>query len=216
LRFEQLELRLNTESGVVRTLSRRRASPGLSGGIGRDFQFLELPHAVFEQVAGRPVTIHGRLAAVLTEPETAVIPSRFGPGAVAGFGRCASGPADAALWRVMCESPETIPPTRVKLRHGAESIGRPQALGDSAPVVRYPLTTWLSPLNRRQTFFHLREDVPPRPGTEWLVPAGAIQGAIVELERSIETRRIVADYSLGPLRLADYLPPGNRGSMNLR
>lgn len=216
LRFEQVDLRLTADSGAAWTMSRRRRWPGLSGSISRDSQVVFLTEAIYDRVAAHPVTIHGKLAAVLTETKAAVIPAQSAPSPVPGLGRCTSGPSAPRLWRVMCESPETIPQTHVFLRAGSEAIGRPQYLGDSAPFVRYPLTPWLSPLNRRQTFFHLREDGPAAVGDQWRVPAGAIGQADVHLEHYPEVRRVVAEYSLGPLRLTDYLPPGNRGSMNLR
>ena len=79
-----------------------------------------------------------------------------------------------ALTRMDCNRQDFIPgPTE------APGSAKPwkQVLGDSMPSVPYPWQTWLSPLNRRQTFFHVIEERRTDGGSSWLVPREALANA---------------------------------------
>jgi hypothetical protein len=216
VRFQQIRFQIRTATGETWTMERMSTEPALFAQISREYQIISMPHDLFARAIREPVTIEATLAAIVMAGAVTTIAPHSPPTNIPGLGRCMSGLADPSLLRVLCESPEAPPRATVVLRRGIETLGRQQMLGDSAPYVRYPLSPWLSPLHRRQTFFHIREYISPEPGNQWLVPAGAIEGAELALTHTTETRRIVSDYRLGPFSLTDYLRPESRGSMNLR
>jgi hypothetical protein len=216
VRFQQIRFVIRTASGETWMMKPISTEPGLTAQILREYQIIAMPHDMFARALQEPITVEATLAALVMAGDATTILSHSPPTNIPRLGRCMSGLADLGLLRVLCESPEAPPRAAVVLRRGMETFGRQQMLGDSAPYLRYPLFLWLSPLHRRQTFFHIREYVSPEPGNQWLVPASALDGSELVLTHATEVRRIISYYRLGPFRLTDYLRPESRGSMNLR
>jgi hypothetical protein len=82
------------------------------------------------------------------------------------------------LLKVHCESPATLPLfTHVQLTSDGGRTWK-HHLGDASTYLPYPRNTWLSPMNRRSTFFTL---VAPEnaihPGTMHLVPRNVVASA---------------------------------------
>lgn len=83
------------------------------------------------------------------------------------------------MLKVFCESPGQVPVLgKVVLRGAGEEVWE-QRLGSAS--VHMTGFAWLSPLDRKQTFFPIVEERAPGEGNKWLVPVAALQGARVEL-----------------------------------
>ena len=86
------------------------------------------------------------------------------------------------MLKILCESPSDVPRTLITLRapRPARNEGK-KALGDSTTFFRGPRGAWLSPLNRRETFFHLG-DGPRGLGTQCQVPAAVLDAARITVQ----------------------------------
>jgi hypothetical protein len=101
---------------------------------------------------------------------------------IAEVGRCSTVVIESrdvyqgSMLKVLCESPYPISPgTGVRLWQPETGRDWNQHLGDSAPYASGPRESFLSPLNRLQTFFHLVSDTRDNsPGNQWLVPREAL------------------------------------------
>jgi hypothetical protein len=101
--------------------------------------------------------------------------------------------------------------TDIRLRDPASGREWRQRLGDSLTDVRYPRQTWLSPLERRQTFFHIVPEEPVAPGSSWVVPRQALARAQLQMTGGRESGCAVVDYSLENVDLNRWRmqpPPG--------
>jgi len=76
-------------------------------------------------------------------------------------------------------------------------------LGDGGNFLSYPGWAWLSPLERRQTFFHLTEE--SGRGSTSLVPDTALSDAKVELTRLELERCTIFNYELRNVVLRDFV-----------
>jgi hypothetical protein len=135
---------------------------------------------------------------------------------VPGLGKCSSAMVPATYLReetlrVTCESTAEIPrPTFVTL---VDRTGRDWGswLGYSYSQVEHPSSTWLSPLDQRDAFFHIgtEESYRQGPGSQWLVPRDAVAGARIEIRPEFPAGSRVVRFSLPQVDLASYeLPPG--------
>jgi hypothetical protein len=108
------------------------------------------------------------------------------------------------LLKVKCESPDPIPtPTRVRMWDPQTGRDWNASLGDSAPYAGGPRWTWLTALDRRQTFFHLAGD-PKGPGSQWVVPRSVVPAAKIAITPEIVTGYSVLKYRLTGIKLSRY------------
>ena len=70
-----------------------------------------------------------------------------------------------------------------------------QRLGDSYNDGLFPTLTWLSPLNRRQTFLRIADKQTNAPGSEWLVPREVISRAQLRIQPVVEEGCANVEYS---------------------
>ena len=151
---------------------------------GEGWQSLILGRSVYERIKGLKVSLVSEVTATLYSEEKPIwMPVMSGWRNVPGLGRCSSvineDRGDGML-DVFCESPADIAPlVRVRLENPASGRAWNQQLGDSMSHMAYPVRTWLSPLNRRQTFFHLIDEVRTEAQTQWLVPRSLLSRATV-------------------------------------
>jgi len=71
--------------------------------------------------------------------------------------------------------------------------------------VPYPRGTWLSPLHRRTTFFHLTEEPSPQPSNQWLIDRDALATARLEVTPEIDAGCAVVSYEMADVPLRKYL-----------
>ena len=152
---------------------------------GEGWQSLILGRSVYERVKALNVSLISEVAVRLYRGEKPVwMPvSRTTESAVPGLGHCSTALDEnrgEEMLDVSCESPTEISP-HVKVRLVDLSTGRVwnQQLRDSMGFMSYPVRTWLSPLNRRQTFFHLVGEVRNEAEMSWLVPCSVLSSANV-------------------------------------
>jgi hypothetical protein len=133
--------------------------------------------------------------------------------AVPGAGRCSSTVIESpslyqgSLLKVLCESPsELSPATTVRLWQADTGRDWSHHLGDSANYFSGPRQTWLSPLNRLQTFFQLvAESHTDLPGERWLVPRDALRNSKLAITPDFITGWSVVKFEMRDVNLRDYL-----------
>ena len=132
---------------------------------------------------------------------------------VPGVGRCSSAVIESpnvyqeSMLKVLCESPHPIySGTGVRLWQPETGGEWKQHLGDSAPYASGPRESWLSPLHRLQTFFHLVSDTRYNsPGSRWLVPREALANGKLAITPDVITAWATADLELRSISLRDYV-----------
>lgn len=182
---------------------------------GRYWQFVTMDRDVFLTILRTPVTLRGRaLVAFHNRLREASMPANS-RAAVPGLGLCASHivehrPSDVML-DVTCESPAGIPrPTRVTF---VDDGGRQwkQVLGDAMTSLSYPRSTWLSPVSRADTFFHVApREITMRPGSGWLLAGDAIPTGKLVISGEPEAGCRVIRYELANVLLRDYVVQPSR------
>jgi hypothetical protein len=132
---------------------------------------------------------------------------------VDAVGRCSSAVIESpnvyqeSMLKVLCESPYPISPgTGIRLWQPETGAEWKHHLGDSAPYASGPRESWLSPLNRLQTFFHLVSDTRYNsPGNRWQVPREALANGKLAITPDIITAWATADLELRNISLGDYV-----------
>ncbi|HEY3440607.1 MAG TPA: hypothetical protein VGK29_07645 [Paludibaculum sp.] len=178
-------------------------------GPGHARQILRMERALFDQIKDSTTTIRGTVKADSHRADAAVTVPIGGRVLAPGLGVCSSAivqlrPGEDGL-KVVCESPTDIPSGGAVTLMAANRNSWGERLGSAMTFVGYPRNTWLSPMNRRDAFFHLTaEDVSGRAGSRWLVPVSAVSGGhiLVTPER---TACDMITYELKGIRLSDYL-----------
>ena len=120
---------------------------------------LQFSRPVWQRVRNARVRIHATMGFEFFRPGGTTTLPTSGTGDVADLGRCtvttSENPFYEDMLKVLCESPGEIPETRITLLHppsGRRWWGR---LNSSFTYSPGPHETWLSPLQRGQTFFNL-------------------------------------------------------------
>ena len=109
-----------------------------------------------------------------------------------------------SMLKVECEAPGSLPSvTHVRLWDQASGTDWTAMLGDSGPVVPGPRYTWLSPLDRRQTFFQIAEN-PHGEGGRWLVPLQAVGGAKIAITPELVLGRRIVRFDIRDVDLRAY------------
>ena len=107
------------------------------------------------------------------------MPAVNGFAKVPGLGHCSVTRTETQhgedLLKLMCEIPGELPLlTNIRLKDPSTGQEWRHRLGDSYTDVRYPAKSPLSPLTRRQTFFHIRPLPSSHPGDRWTVPEESV------------------------------------------
>jgi hypothetical protein len=129
---------------------------------------------------------------------------------VPGAGRCASeerdgyGPQQLLLF--LCESTGRAP-LSAHIRMWQPKTGRDwtQFLGDAASMTPWPSLTWLSPVQRRQTYFQVMPERNDWPGTRRLVAAQDIPGARFEVTPTSITSVELVSVSASDIALEQFV-----------
>lgn len=174
------------------------------------WQWITIERRTYGRIGIRTVHISGKAAVALyREGEQVIMPLGPDASAVPGLGRCSSAitqhPNRPEMLKVICESPSRLPfRTGVTLVDTQTGTAWNQILGDSMPHLPYPTRTWLSPIQRRQTFFHLVEGRPQGEGSKWLAPRGVLPSARVAFVPEEMTGCFVVSYAFKDLRLSEF------------
>jgi hypothetical protein len=161
-------------------------------------QFLYLGSEVVRRLRDSPFSLQGM--AVFRFYAQKDQPLGIGDGLkdVAEVGRCSTQRAEwrgpDELLKVYCESPRPIPNGLLVILTTPGRAWR-AFFGNSMPDLSYPWQTWLSPLSRRQTFFHLDDG----PGDNWRPPREAAKNIAIRLNKRMGCS--VVSYQLRDLRI---------------
>ena len=179
--------------------------PSLEGGPPQ-WLILGFSAPAWERVKGRRVTIRGSAAFEYYHPGAPAVISPGGSGTVAGAGRCTALLVEDRfsedLLKVLCESPREIPAASVVLRDMASGREWRERLNSSVTYSPGPRETWLSPLNRAQTFFRLAGGPATAPGSRWLVPRETLESARIAITPEIATGHALARFEFDGVVLA--------------
>ena len=160
----------------------------------------------WELVKNRPVRIRGWLAIQYFRYGATTMLPPLGSTNVTGAGRCTAVLVDdrfsQGLLKVLCESPREVPPAIVEVRDGGSGQQWRESLNSSMTYSGGPRETWLSPLNRAQTFFRLTGAAVTSPGSQWLIPRDSLAAAKISITPQIPDGRALARFEFTGVRLS--------------
>jgi hypothetical protein len=203
---EYLDMEVVAPDGErIRSVSDVRGPGGpmpLFGTLTRDDEsswlLLRFTKSSYEKLRGGLVTIAGHAVLEFHRQGTPISMAEA---------HCASSRTYAEfgqeMLKVLCESPSDVPRTLVTLRGPETGQEWKQSLGDASTFYRGPRGSWLSPLNRRDTFFHFAED-PKGFGSQWLVPEAAVDKMKIEIRQQPLIGYAAVEFQFEHVRLADY------------
>jgi len=176
-----------------------------------DWLALRFSVPAWERLKNVRVRIHGIAAFDLYRRGAAGVLPGQGNGDVPDFGHCtvmtAEGRYFEEMLKVYCESPRGLPAASITLRHEPSSREWRIRLNSSVTYSPGPHATWLSPLHRGQSFFHLTNSVESMAGSQWLVPISYLSSARIEITPEIVTGHTLAGFDFGEVTLASWLVP---------
>ncbi len=146
---------------------------------------LHIDLVTFAKMQNAPVTLRGEAGVTLYR----LLDSGWiGVGEmrdVDGLGRCTAGIAEERFaeerLKLECESPRDNPiGTRARLWSPATGREWKHRLGEARSIGNGPRVTWLSPIERDQTFWNIVPE-PGGPGSQWQLPRDLAPGARIEI-----------------------------------
>lgn len=196
-------------------LGRTPFGPGKGDGA---YLVLTVDRSLYARLRSAPVTLEGTIMARLRHRGEQVSLAVGARADVPNLGKCSSAPVAATytyaymeMLKVSCESTGDIPyPTRVALVDQGAGRAWRQWLGDAGTFPQYPQSTWLSPLNQRDTFFHItsEETYQRGSGSHYTVPREVLATAKIEIGPEFPAGDAVIKFGLLNVNLTDYeLPP---------
>ena len=224
LRFQSLDFAIDTENGVRFSGDGHRkglshSHPVLAFISATEDQspkynlILELERSIYSRVVSHLVTLKGHLVLEEHRSVTRLALSNRARTDLPNFGKCAVSLASEHRYqddmlRAACESPGKLPQARGVLTDPTTGRQWDELLGGSVTRVSYPRNTWLSPVNRREVFFHLTSRDTSQPEMRWQVPASILGHYLLEIEPQPLVRRTVVEYSLSGIELSRYAIDG--------
>ena len=170
---------------------------------------LTFSRSAWQRVGNSRVRIRGSAGLELYRlGETAIMPVD-GTREIPAVGRCTAATVtdrvSESLLKVVCESPRDIPGTYVRLRHAPSQRVWLQGLNWAWTYAPGPKGTWLSPLERAQSFFQLTDTVEAPAGAQWLVPASYLPAAHLEVTPVIVIGRAHTTFEFADVMLSAAL-----------
>jgi hypothetical protein len=203
--FEKIDL--IADSFSTSQAQGRSSSPGFYNPP--DWLALRFSEPAWQRWKNARVRIHGAAAFdFYRKGETTVLPLQSSA-AVPDVGRCTAMTVDdrysEEMLKVLCESPRDLPAASIALRDQASGREWRLGLNSAATYSPGPHETWLSPLNRGESFFHLTDSVESLPRSQWLVPVSYLSSSRIEITPEIATGHALARFDLGEVTLASWL-----------
>jgi hypothetical protein len=223
--FEPLEFDIERSDGERWSMMPIRARPGppqrrnpINPGVvmqeanTNGWLVLSIDQKLFSAMSAKPVRLRGEFAGnVVIQDRKTELPPETPAIMVPSLGRCASfmvenafSPFQNDLLKTICESPDEIPRSRVDFVEPGSGLRVRHGLGDSGTPALYPTGTWLSPVNRRNTFFHIVEG-PLQIDDRWRVPRSALAGGKLEFAPQRSAGCSVVRIAFNSIDLRQYL-----------
>jgi hypothetical protein len=160
------------------------------------WQILYIDKKTFEQIEDSPIDLEGTAIATyyrLPEPVWTSVDKNI---TIAGLGKCSTeivgdNPKGEQI-EVGCESPNRMPVARLHLLDPSTNRSWHETLGSSSLVPAYPTDTWLSPVDRRVTYFG------------WQIRPEVIQSAKIAITPEFPAGTGVVHYELPDIKLSQY------------
>jgi hypothetical protein len=170
---------------------------------------LILDRSDLERFKDTKVEVTGNFAVIVyRERESLRAPALFPASPAPGVGRCFSTVSEEfgrEMLKVTCESASDLPLfTRVTMVNPPSGREWGHHLADSTTLYHRPVITWLSPLHRAQTVFHVVEK-PEGLGSQWQVPRGALTQAEIAVVAAGQTECMNLRYELRDLHLQEFV-----------
>ena len=169
---------------------------------------IQIDGKLYARIKDRPVTVRGKNGITLSRVGTLRTVRAVGTSEVSDRMRCIGTPVEdrfgQGMWKFECESPAELPNASVKLAIPGHLPEWVRSLGDGSSIVPYIAQTWLSPLNRRQTFIPMAAHVPGADFSNWLVPPPEIASrGTATVTPEFVTGRALVSYEIKGIRLSD-------------
>ncbi|MBI4905338.1 MAG: hypothetical protein HY820_17015 [Acidobacteria bacterium] len=219
VRLGQLDLTMQAANGS-RLEMRRRAEP-IENSIepywypfdAPRWQILRMDRRAYRRLETGSLQLNGKILVDVFQPgpstSFAITSRQMVPGVGICSGIIAPGKRlGAEFLRIDCESPEQLP-HRVLVRLTDKVTGQKwqASLGDSSTPMAYPRLTWLSPMHRRSTFFHITAQNSGREGSRWLLPAASAGRAEMEITPQVRSSCAVVPYQFPDIVPRRFLMP---------
>ena len=171
---------------------------------------LTMSSELYEQLRANPVTVRGKAMVGVTRPGATVPVPVNGEIVAPGLGRCSSSFVEARMWeemlKVHCEGPGQPPIVAEAQLTNARGMVWKNRLGGASRWAAYPRATWLSPVHRVDTFFHLVSDQQAElQGTQHQVPRSAVATSALAVMPEYPAGCTVFDYVLRDVDLNRYV-----------
>lgn len=174
-----------------------------------DWILLYISDTAWSRLQGAQVQIRGWMALDFYRYGETVTMGTRDVGASSEIGRCTSGPVRGGvvgpMLKVLCESPRSLPQISVTLRHEPSGEIWSERINSSFTYRPGPNRSWLSPLHRGQSFFHLTDSVERAPGSRWNVPAEYLNSSRIEITPEIMTGHAISYFDFGEVPLTRWL-----------
>jgi hypothetical protein len=190
----------------------------LLAGLSPDSAHLVLlmDSAVYNRIAHASVAIRGRLLVEQSQWSRPSALEGFTRRDIPGLGKCAASETGGHLYeenmlRLTCESPDPLPTERHTVADTA--TGRTWdngSLGSSITNVLTPLSTWLSPLNRGESYFRVVPGEAGQPGERWLMPESTLHHFRIGFQTMTVIGKAVVDYELPGMELSRFVAQTSR------
>lgn len=179
------------------------------------WQLISLDARASASLREGPVRIEGQVMAVIHRRGSSTWMELRQRLPVPGIGVCLSEerelPYNRRALAVLCESPESISLfTEIRLYQPRGGLDWKHRLSDATSFVPWPNLTWLSPVNRAQTYFQISNGPTDLPASRWLVPPQQLPGAKLEFTPVHRISTTVVSYQATGVDLNRYaVPPAN-------
>lgn len=174
------------------------------------WQLLSIDTVAYERIKDQPAKLQGRMFVDYYRPTGPFGTSIGKTTSVDEVGRCSAdlptpdNPNDENL-RVECESPGRLPSVLVKLFDPEGNREWSGYLGNARSLIAYPTGTWLSPIDRRETFFGLTdEEHYSSSGGHWQVPREIIESIRIAITPEMPEGSSLIHFELPNLKLSQY------------
>jgi hypothetical protein len=173
------------------------------------WQILYLDKKMFDQIKDSPIDLEGTATAKYYRTPEPVWISVGKSVTIAGLGKCSAeivgdDPNDEML-QVRCESPNRLPVVHLRLLDPATNREWKQTLGGSSMVQDYPTGTWLSPVDRRVTYFpFIDEEHMTENNLRYQLPRGIISSVKIAIIPEFPAGNGILHYQLPDIKLNHY------------